>query len=224
MINTNFIRWNNIVNPYYPKLEKNFLAELTQEVLTRLSYAGLKGVEPYWQQVMRKLSQKRYEHVLRVLELANQISVANNFDDYQQFATTQAALLHDIARELAPLEMFSLAPPQIETEKLYHLTLHGKAGCKIAKNWGIKDYRVLDAIEGHVFGPSPDNLVGIAVYVADVSEPGRSVNQDIRELALKDLNKAYQQAVISKVTYLQSKNKIVHPATLKVYYEVCNTA
>ena len=65
----------------------------------------------------------------------------------------------------------------------------------------------LNAIEGHVFGVPVGNRVGMAVYVADVSEPGRGVNADIRELAMSNLSRAYQQAVDSKVTYLRSQRQ-----------------
>ncbi len=224
LLNTNFIRWNYAVSRYWRKNEKNFSIELTQKTISNLSSHGRIGVTPYWQRVMQQLSQERYEHVLRVLTLADKISQTNNFSPSQQHATAQAAILHDIARELSPKEMFKLVPPQLETERVCPLTLHGKAGRKLAQDWGIKDENVLNAIEGHLFGVSSKDSVGMAVYVADVSEPGRGVNQDISELALRNLERAYQRAVISKVSYLQSRGKMVHPDTLKVYNEVCNTA
>lgn len=224
LLNTNFIRWNYVVSRYWPKTEKNLSIELTQKVLKNLSPYGRIGAIRYWQKVMHQLSQDRYEHVLRVLTLADKISQANNFSPSQQHATAQAAILHDIARELLQKEMFKLASPQLETERICYLTLHGKAGRKLAQNWGVKDKSVLNAIEGHLFGVPSKDTVGMAVYVADVSEPGRGVNQDIRELALRSLERAYQRAVISKVNYLQSRGKTIHPDTLKVYDEVCNTA
>ena len=224
MLNTNFIRWNYAVSRYRHKTEKNFLIEPTQKTLNNLSPHGRIGVTPYWQKVMNQLSQDRYEHVLRVLTLADKISQVNNFSPSQQHATAQAAILHDIARELSPKEMFKLVSPQLDTERICYLTLHGKAGRKLALDWGVRDESVLNAIEGHLFGVSSKDSVGMAVYVADVSEPGRGVNQDIRELALRSLDRAYQRAVISKVNYLQSRGKMIHPDTLKVYDEVCNTA
>ncbi len=213
-----------MVTHHWPKLEKDFLIELTQSTLNNLTPHSKVSVTPYWQRVMRQLSQKRYEHVLRVLALADKIAQANNFSKDEQCATAKAAILHDVARELSSEEMFKLAPPELSAEKSCHLTLHGKAGRKLAQNWGVKEESVLGAIEGHLFGVSPQNTVGMAVYVADVSEPGRGVNQDIRELALRNLERAYQRAVISKVSYLQSKGKVVHPNTIKVYDEVCHTA
>lgn len=87
----------------------------------------------------------------------------------------------------------------------------------LAARWGVRDPVVLGAIEGHVFGVRAGDAVGAAVYVADVSEPGRGVNDDVRALAMSDLWAAYAQAVRSKVEYLQREGKEIHPATLRAY-------
>lgn len=167
------------------------------------------------------VSPRRFEHIVRVAILADTIGRANDFSPSELRAANLAAVLHDAARDLSPSEMFRLAPPETEYEKNHPLSVHGRAGRRLAEGWGVADQRVLEAIEGHVFGVSYGNRVGMAVYVADVSEPGRGVNEDIRELAMKNLFRAYQQAVDSKVSYLRSKGTAVHPVTLKVYQELC---
>jgi HD superfamily phosphohydrolase YqeK len=64
----------------------------------------------------------------------------------------------------------------------------------------------------------PENGIGMALYVADVSEPGRGVNGEIRALALEgNLLEAYRRAVRNKVEYLKAKGVPVHPKTLEVY-------
>ena len=80
---------------------------------------------------------------------------------------------------------------------------------------------VLEAIEGHVYGVDPENGIGMALYVADVSEPGRGVNEEIRELALAGrLKEAYRLAVRNKVHYLKAKKIPIHPRTLEVYHSL----
>ena len=50
-----------------------------------------------------------------------------------------------------------------------------------------------------------------------VSEPGRGVNDHIRELAFSDLQRAYREALCCKVQYLQSRGKAVHPRTMAAF-------
>lgn len=175
------------------------------------------AMEPWIARVRACLSDARWEHVERVTELARRIAVANRFGEDEIHATTMAALLHDAARDLSAPETFALVPPTTSTEREHPLTLHGRAGRILAERWGIDDPRVLGAIEGHVFGVDPADRVGMAVYVADVSEPGRGVNDDVRHLAMVDLGAAYRAAVQTKVAYLRSRGKPVHPRTLEVH-------
>lgn len=170
--------------------------------------------------VRETLSSERFAHVMRVTDLAEQIALAHSFSEEETRVTVQAALLHDIARELPAEELFRLAPPQLPLEFEHPLTVHGRAGRKMAEQWGVTDEHVLSAIEGHVFGVSESNRPGVAVYIADVCEPGRGVNDDIRELALTDLGGAYRLAVSRTTSYLQSIGVPIHPGTARVCREL----
>lgn len=178
------------------------------------------GVSRYRHRVAKMVTPGRFQHILRVAHLAQAIAVGNGFSESERQATHLAGLLHDAARDLPVYELFALAPPRDELEREHPLSVHGRAGRRLAERWGVTDERVLGAITGHVFGVRLDDRVGMAVYVADVSEPGRGVNDDIRELAICELEMAYRQAVDSKVRYLQAHGKAVHPETLKVYEEI----
>ncbi|KIX84497.1 bis(5'-nucleosyl)-tetraphosphatase (symmetrical) YqeK [Thermus filiformis] len=161
---------------------------------------------------------ERFAHILRVAELAREIARNNGLDPERAYL---AALLHDAARDLPEEELLRLAPPKNEVERAHPLALHGRAARVLARDWGVKDEEVLEAVEGHVFGVDPQNGIGMALYVADVSEPGRGVNGEIRELALAGrLLEAYRRAVRNKVEYLQKKGIPVHPRTLEVYEEL----
>ena len=158
---------------------------------------------------------KRYQHVLRVAELACQIACANGIDESRAYA---AGILHDIARDLPDAELLRLAPPEHAIDAAHPLALHGRAARTLLERWGYRDPVVLEAVEDHTTGPRGGNPVSACVYVADVSEPGRGVNDDIRELALYDLDAALHRAIASKVTYLQGRGIQVHPRTLQAYY------
>ena len=167
--------------------------------------------------VRRLVSGARFEHVERVAELARRIALANAFSEAEVEAVVLAAILHDAARELSDVELTELAPPASEIEVSHPLSLHGRASRVLAERWGVRRADVLEAIEGHVFGVPLTNRVGMALYVADISEPGRGVNHDLRELALTDLDAAYRKAVCIKVDYLRECGKQVHPHTLAAY-------
>lgn len=194
---------------------------MTEPLFTVNSPCTRASIAPYCDRVREWVSAKRFEHIVRVAILTETIAQANRFGEGEVRAASLAAMLHDVARDLSPDELFKLAPPETELERQHPLAVHGRAGRRIVESWGVTDERVLEAVEGHVFGVSHDNRVGMAVYIADVSEPGRGVNEDIRALAMKNLFWAYQRAVDSKVRYLRSQGKAVHPDTLRVYREIC---
>ena len=178
------------------------------------------SIAPYCARVQARLSAERFEHVLRVADLAETIARANGFQPGELRATVLAAVLHDVAREESVETLMELAPPENDMERRHPLAVHGRAGRALAARWGVSDERVLDAIEAHVFGPRLGDRVGMAVYVADVSEPARGVNRDVRELAMVNLERAYRRAVQAKVRYLRSRGKDVHPRTLQVHDEL----
>ncbi|MCL6525385.1 MAG: bis(5'-nucleosyl)-tetraphosphatase (symmetrical) YqeK [Thermaceae bacterium] len=172
------------------------------------------------QQVQQRVSPNRFAHILRVADLALEIARANGLDEEKTYL---AAILHDAARDMSPEQLIEQAPPENEVERSHPLALHGRVSRRLAEGWGVHDPEVLEAIEGHVYGVNPAHQIGMAVYVADSSEPGRGVNEDIRELALKGaLLEAYQRAVVSKVTYLQGKGITPHPRTVEAYRRLKN--
>lgn len=175
------------------------------------------AVAPYLGRVKALVSPERFEHIRRVAVLAQQIAASNGFSSEDQDRVLLAALLHDAARDMSDAELLSLAQPQNEVEEGHPLAMHGRAASRLAARWGVQDPVVLGAIEGHVFGVHAGDHVGAAVYVADVSEPGRGVNDDVRELAMADLWAAYAMAVRRKVEYLRREGKEIHPATLRAY-------
>ncbi len=175
------------------------------------------SIEKLAERVRRQVSPKRWAHVERVAELARRIAEAAGADGERAYL---AGLLHDVARELPEDELLALCPPENEVEAAHPRALHGCAGRRIAAEWGVTDPEVLEAIEGHVWGVVPGHRIGMAVYVADTCEPGRGVNDDLRERALAgDLEGAYAAAVERKVAYLKAKGIPIHPRTLKAYAE-----
>ncbi len=160
---------------------------------------------------------ERLAHVRRVARLAVRIGRSNGFAAEDLRRVELAALLHDAARDMTDEQLLALVSPRNAVEASHPLSMHGRAARRLAEEWGVRDEVVLGAVEGHVFGVEAGDAVGAALYVADVSEPGRGVNEDVRELAMTDLWAAYARAVASKVEYLRGAGKEIHPATLRAY-------
>jgi predicted HD superfamily hydrolase involved in NAD metabolism len=157
---------------------------------------------------------ERFDHILRVARLSREIAAAHQLDTGRTYL---AGILHDIARDLPEEELLRLAPPECAIDADHPLALHGRAGRVLLERWGYSDPVVLTAVEQHTTGPLPDQPVAVAVYISDVSEPGRGVNEEIRRLAFCDLRGALELAICSKVHYLQGRGISVHPRTMSVY-------
>ena len=160
---------------------------------------------------------ERLEHAGRVAVLAVRIGRSAGFSEDDLRRVELAALLHDAARDMSDEELLALVTPRNAVEAAHPLAMHGRAARRLAEEWGVTDPAVLRAVEGHVFGVEAGDRVGAALYVADVSEPGRGVNEELRELALRDLWAAYARAVATKVEYLRGCGKEIHPDTLRAY-------
>lgn len=170
--------------------------------------------------VQENVTPQRYAHIQRVASLADEIAVANAFTPLQRCQVAAAALLHDAARDCTSQELLELAPPRLELEREHPLALHGRAARVLAARWGVNDEVVLGAVEGHVFGVPLADVVGVAVYIADVCEPGRHVNDELRDLSKHDLLAAYRSAVHAKVAYLKRTGKAIHPDTYRTYQAI----
>jgi predicted HD superfamily hydrolase involved in NAD metabolism len=171
-------------------------------------------LEAWRERVRLMVKPRRFEHVMRVARLAHDIALANGIDADRAYA---AGILHDVARDLPDRELLRLAPPECTIDAAHPLALHGRAGRALLERWGFADRMVLEAVEDHTTGPRPGNDVSVAVYIADVSEPGRGVNEDIRELAFTDVDAALRLSIGSKVRYLQGRGIEVHPRTLRTF-------
>ncbi|HZW28225.1 MAG TPA: bis(5'-nucleosyl)-tetraphosphatase (symmetrical) YqeK [Trueperaceae bacterium] len=192
-------------------MTENAIAESSQY---ELSSAEARALLP---RVQALVTPERLAHVRRVAELALGIGRSNGFSPEDLERVELAALLHDAARDMTDEQLLALVTPRNAVEASHPLAMHGRAARRLAEEWGVTDPVVLGAVEGHVFGVEAGDRVGAALYVADVSEPGRGVNEDVRELAMRDLWAAYARAVESKVAYLRGAGKEIHPDTLRAY-------
>lgn len=145
-----------------------------------------------------RLSKKRYEHVLRVEEVALEILNTPRMQ--------MAVLFHDFTKEASPEEQiawmeqtsYSLDHPSY----MYHAFT---AASLLAKRYYVRDREVIRAIRGHVNGDST-NTIGMVLYIADKCERGRGYDSESYiELAKKDLNAAFKACKENQKKYLKEK-------------------
>jgi predicted HD superfamily hydrolase involved in NAD metabolism len=164
-----------------------------------------------------RLSEKRYEHTVRVADTAESLARKHDLDPDR---TRLAALLHDAARETEPGEFLRLAEewdlhigePERESPKL----LHGPVAAELARReLGVEDEEVLEAIRAHTVGRAGMGPIALALYVADKIEPARdypSVGR-IRGLAREDLREAAAESLRRVIDHNEGRGRPIHPAS-----------
>lgn len=173
-------------------------------------------------ELAKRLTTARYEHVLRVTELAKQL--AHRYDVSVE-AAEQAALLHDIAKCMDKEALRAILVAANIDERLlsfHHELWHGPAGAVIAvEQFGIENPDVLHAVRYHTTGRAGMSLLEKVVYVADMIEPGRTfpgVDQ-LRATAQEDLHQAMGACIHQSVQFLVSKKVPVFPDSIDCYNE-----
>ncbi len=181
------------------------------DLATYLSAEQIERLGEYERILWPLMSMKRLVHSVNVMYTA--IALAERFacDPWQ---VAQAALLHDLAKELDPKAYpdFFTALPQ-EARALMGL-LHGPLGAHLASLWGLTDdAEVLSAITHHTnarVGASPLDLL---VFFADKIEPGRSYAdlEPLRDLARSDAKAAVKATFERILIHNRSRGYSLRP-------------
>ena len=173
----------------------------------------------YSEVLIQNIGIKRYEHTLRVVDIAVKLSEIYNAD-IEKVKT--AALLHDCAKfqdERCLLKRIAdfdiILDNVIQNNKEL---IHGPLGSKIAEiEYGILDKEILDAIYYHTIGRANMTLLDKIVYIADYIEPRRNFPgvEEIRDMAFVDLNESILMAMDNTILFLIKDNILIHPNTLE---------
>ena len=191
----------------------------------------MKSLEELKEIIQASLSEKRYEHVLSVVDEENFLS--DVFEIADRSPLLHAALLHDCTKEwslerhleYARENSHALSESDIKSPPV----LHARTGAIRAMAEFGEDDRVFDIIFCHTTGKADMNLCEKILFIADFIEKGRSYTACIetRNGFYADIEKcktleerlcALDRAVLSSleftVSYLQKKEMFVHPDTL----------
>lgn len=174
----------------------------------------MKAVEEIKKELEKKLSERRYEHSISVMNMAEELAKIYNVNVED---AKIAGLLHDNAKEMSEEEMLKYVKENnieiTEFEEINVKILHGKIGADIAKKeYGVTD-QIAKAIEYHtVTNPNMDLLAKI-VYVSDKIELTRKFDKfDLepeRKMAKIDLDKTILLILDNTTKYLIDNNKMI---------------
>ncbi|UQS85277.1 bis(5'-nucleosyl)-tetraphosphatase (symmetrical) YqeK [Apilactobacillus apisilvae] len=166
------------------------------------------------------LKTSRFEHVLRVEQMAIKLAKLNGYDE--ELASI-AGLVHDYAKQ-RPDEDF------IATIKKYHLDedllkygnaiWHGAVGYLLVEHeLGIYNELVLNAVKYHTTGANYMSTLDQIVYMADYIEMGRDFPgvDDARKITFNNLQDGVAYQTKHTLNYLISNNKSVYPKTIDTY-------
>ena len=139
-----------------------------------------------------RLSEIRYQHSLRVVELAKELAIHHKID---LKAVSLAAYMHDYCKE-------NYDDIYFEAGDVHQALYHGFAAASfLSKKYYIKDKRVLKAIESHVSG-SGTHPLSMILYIADKCERGRNYDSEpLIALAKQDLRKGFKQVKLEAEKY-----------------------
>lgn len=192
---------------------------MTTELVYSKQYTDLTR-EDLIQKVSEQMSDKRFQHVLRVEKKA--LELANNYQIDKEKASI-AALTHDYAKERPDEEMIDIIQNEGFSSELLeygNAIWHGILGAYLVKTeLGITDQEILDAITLHTTGAKEMSDLAKVIYVADYIEDGRDFPGvvEARESAERSLDEAVSYETYHTLTYLLKSKKKIYPKTLETY-------
>lgn len=173
----------------------------------------------FYKKLKEDIGIKRYEHSLRVMETS--IELAKRYNSSIEKAAV-AGLLHDCGKLKGETNLLKVCSDfgiiLDGMTKINSELIHSVLGAAIAeKEYGIKDEEVLKAIKYHTTGRENMSLLEKIVYIADLTEPGRSFEgvDKLRKLALEDLDRCLIYSLDNTLKFLIENKKIIHIDSIK---------
>lgn len=173
--------------------------------------------------VRQGLKAPRFEHTLRVIEMAGEL--AERFKESTEKAKLAAAL-HDYAKNwpVEDLETYIINNHLSNDLLTYDSELwHGPVASHVMENeYSITDSDVLQAITYHTTGRAGMTNIEKIVYLADYIEPGRDIPgiEEVRAASLQSLDDACWLVARNTLNYLIQKKVTIHPDSVHAYNDL----
>lgn len=170
--------------------------------------------------VAAQLTDKRYQHCLRVEATARQLAADNDVD--VELAGI-AGLLHDYAKQRPDKVFIKLIKRRGLDPNLVSYgngVWHGYVGAELIKDeLHIYNEDILNAVRLHTVGAPVMTKLEQIVFMADFVEPGRDFPgvDAARKVTAKSLSAGVQFQIQHTLDYLVQKGAPVYPQTLATY-------
>lgn len=172
------------------------------------------------EEVRRRLSDKRFKHVLRVEEMALELAEKYAVDAER---VSIAALLHDVAKEESSSEMLDLIISEnLDLDLLQYgpQIWHAPVGAVQARReFAVEDEAILNAIKCHTIGAPEMGDVEKVIFIADYIERGRDFDgvKKARQLANESLDDAIRFKIKETILQLTKQEQKIYPKAIDSY-------
>lgn len=162
---------------------------------------------------------KRIKHVLGVKKRALEFAEIYNAD---KEVLTIAALLHDVTKNKSKDFHLNIIKDKKYLKNTPETLWHAKSAKIIAKELGITNKKILQAIEYHVFGKVNMELETLILVLSDYTEENRTHNGaiEVYNKALYSLEEAYLLMVEKTISHLNEMNKAIAKEQFDVYNNI----
>lgn len=169
--------------------------------------------------IKTNLNKERYKHTMGVEEEA--VKLAQLYGENIEKSRV-AAIAHDCLKYVDDKILIDMAKKYgIETDEIqmnFPQLLHGPVGAVYCREkFGVEDEDILNAIAFHTTGRKNMSMLEKIIYLSDMIEPGRyflGINE-IRKLALQDIDRALILSCNNTLSYVISRNFLIHPLTIE---------
>jgi len=165
-----------------------------------------------------RLQEKRYIHSLNVMDMAVRLAKLNNVNEED---AKFAGLLHDCAKNYSGEDLINYClENNIEVDDIKRSSpgmLHAEVGADIAKKEFGANENVVQAIKYHTLANSVMSKLDKIIYVSDLIEEGRELEgvDEIREIALNDLDEGYIESLKYCIDNVKERGKEIHPQSME---------
>ncbi len=174
-----------------------------------------------------KMTPALYRHSAGTLEYAAGLA-AGASGTIDLFNLGVSSILHDYGKIFSYRELTDIAIKNKLDISDFELgcppLMHGLTGdFLVARDFGIKDKKILKSIKFHTIGYCDMILEDKILFISDKIEKSRDYGgvEDLRKISIKSLDLCLEEIYKSTIIYVLGKRRSLHPDTSKIWNSIC---